>query len=386
MCKKTNMSKRLLLTIATVLAIAMQVMGQAVSTFEVPVFEKIVKVTANSVNIRKLPNVQSAKVGAAENGQVMAVVGETGDWYKVFTSEWTAPYAKEGGNATIEETRVGYIMKKFCHDANIKEFKRDNSEVYVRQSGRYKGVCMFTTYSGTEEDWYGLTFSIGKLIDNVAVLPYRICANEDGDTGRNVEFQKSVAGYVIAFKQGITDGTDAAFDKLTDADIEYIIKNASKMSKKSGNLIFYTDEKKYEMADYSNINYGRGLHQLQTKQCQWLSASSATTNRQNNETVFDQVDQMPSFPGGASGLNSWLSENIHYPAVAKENKVQGRVIVTFVVERDGSISNAKLAKSVDPALDREAVRVVSAMPNWNPGRKNGEPVRVKYTVPITFRL
>ena len=133
MCKKTNMSKRLLLTIATVLVIATQVMGQAVSTFEVPVFEKIVKVTAKSVNIRKLPNVQSAKVGTAENGQVMAVVGETGDWYKVFTSEWTYPYAKEGGNATIEETRCGYIMKKFCHDANIKEFKRDNSEVYVRQ-------------------------------------------------------------------------------------------------------------------------------------------------------------------------------------------------------------------------------------------------------------
>ena len=68
------------------------------------------------------------------------------------------------------------------------------------------------------------------------------------------------------------------------------------------------------------------------------------------------------------------------------NKVQGRVIVTFVVERDGSISNAKVARSVDPALDREAVRGVSAMPNWNPGRKSGEPVRVKYTVPITFRL
>ena len=102
--------------------------------------------------------------------------------------------------------------------------------------------------------------------------------------------------------------------------------------------------------------------------------------------VFDVVEQMPSFPGGPSALMSYLSENIKYPAVAAENGIQGRVICTFVVERDGSISDVKVARSVDPSLDKEAVRVVKSMPNWIPGKQNGGAVRVKYTLPVTFKL
>ena len=95
---------------------------------------------------------------------------------------------------------------------------------------------------------------------------------------------------------------------------------------------------------------------------------------------------MPQFPGGQSALFDYLSSHIKYPVVAEENGVQGRVIVTFVVERDGSITDTKVAKSVDPSLDREAMRVVRTMPNWIPGKQNGSAVRVKFTVPVTFRL
>lgn len=102
--------------------------------------------------------------------------------------------------------------------------------------------------------------------------------------------------------------------------------------------------------------------------------------------VFDVVEQMPAFPGGPSALMSYLSKNIKYPVVAEENGVQGRVIVTFVVEKDGSITDVHIAKSVDPSLDKEAQRVVRSMPNWIPGKQNGSAVRVKYTVPVTFRL
>ncbi len=102
--------------------------------------------------------------------------------------------------------------------------------------------------------------------------------------------------------------------------------------------------------------------------------------------VFDVVEEMPSFPGGTGALMSYLSSNIKYPVVAQENGVQGRVIVSFVVERDGSISDAKVARSVDPSLDREALRVVKSMPKWKPGKQNGQAVRVKYTVPVVFRL
>ncbi len=102
--------------------------------------------------------------------------------------------------------------------------------------------------------------------------------------------------------------------------------------------------------------------------------------------VFEVVEQMPSFPGGAGALMKYLSDNIKYPVVAQENGVQGRVVVSFVVERDGSITDVKVAKSVDPSLDREAMRVVRSMPHWIPGKQNGSAVRVKYNVPVSFRL
>ena len=102
--------------------------------------------------------------------------------------------------------------------------------------------------------------------------------------------------------------------------------------------------------------------------------------------VFDVVEEMPSFPGGNVALMSYLNGNTKYPVVAQENGVQGKVIISFVVERDGSISDVKVARSVDPSLDREAQRVVKSMPRWTPGKQNGQTVRVKYTVPVVFRL
>lgn len=102
--------------------------------------------------------------------------------------------------------------------------------------------------------------------------------------------------------------------------------------------------------------------------------------------VFDVVEQMPSFPGGTAALMQYLSSHIKYPPIAEENGIQGRVICTFVVGKDGSISNVNVVKSVDPSLDKEAVRVVKSMPNWIPGKQNGSAVNVKYTLPVTFRL
>ena len=102
--------------------------------------------------------------------------------------------------------------------------------------------------------------------------------------------------------------------------------------------------------------------------------------------IFTVVEQMPLFPGGDAALMAYLRDNIHYPTVAAENGVQGRVVVGFVVERDGSITDVNVLRSVDPSLDREAMRVVKGMPRWTPGKQNGSAVRVKYQVPVTFRL
>ncbi len=108
--------------------------------------------------------------------------------------------------------------------------------------------------------------------------------------------------------------------------------------------------------------------------------------KEEETKVFDVVEQMPSFPGGQAALMEYLSKNVKYPVVAQENGVQGRVVVSFVVERDGSITDVKVVKSVDPSLDREAIRVISSMPNWIPGKQNGSAVRVKFNVPVSFRL
>ena len=102
--------------------------------------------------------------------------------------------------------------------------------------------------------------------------------------------------------------------------------------------------------------------------------------------AFDVVEEMPQFPGGPSKLFEFLAQNVNYPTEAEKANIQGRVIATFVVEKDGSISNAKVVKSIDPLLDAEALRVINAMPHWTPGKQGGKEVRVKYTVPISFHL
>lgn len=104
------------------------------------------------------------------------------------------------------------------------------------------------------------------------------------------------------------------------------------------------------------------------------------------ETIFQVVEQMPEFPGGMSALMQYLGKNIKYPTIAQENGVQGRVIVQFVVNRDGTIVDPVVVRSVDPYLDKEAIRVIKAMPKWKPGQQRGKAVRVKYTVPVTFKL
>jgi TonB family protein len=115
------------------------------------------------------------------------------------------------------------------------------------------------------------------------------------------------------------------------------------------------------------------------EEIQSLSASSSGQ-------VYDIVEQMPSFPGGQSALFQYLSKNIQYPKLCEEHGIQGRVICSYIVEEDGSITDVQVRKSVHPSLDKEAVRVIQSMPKWNPGKENGLPVRVRYNLPITFSL
>ena len=104
------------------------------------------------------------------------------------------------------------------------------------------------------------------------------------------------------------------------------------------------------------------------------------------QQIFQVVEEMPEFPGGMAECMKFLSKNIKYPTISQENGVQGRVIVQFVVNRDGSIVDPVVVRGVDPYLDKEALRVIQMMPKWKPGKQRGKAVRVKYTVPVMFRL
>jgi protein TonB len=105
------------------------------------------------------------------------------------------------------------------------------------------------------------------------------------------------------------------------------------------------------------------------------------------DVIFKVVESMPEFPGGQQALFKFLSENVKYPVIAQENGIQGRVICQFTVNKDGSIVDIEVVKTGgDPSLDKEAIRVIKSMPKWNPGKQRGKPVRVKYTIPVNFKL
>jgi protein TonB len=115
-------------------------------------------------------------------------------------------------------------------------------------------------------------------------------------------------------------------------------------------------------------------------------AQDSLRNNGSKTEVFQYVEQMPSFPGGNEKLIDYLVKNIHYPEAAVETKIQGRVIVSFIVNELGKVTDAKVLKSVSPELDAEAVRVVSAMPAWITGKQNGRSVKVRMNLPVSFRL
>ena len=117
-----------------------------------------------------------------------------------------------------------------------------------------------------------------------------------------------------------------------------------------------------------------------------VKTTKATKKTSANDKVYEVCEQMPTFPGGDAALMKYLSENVKYPALAIKAQEQGRVVVSFTVERDGAISDVKVARSVTPSLDAEAVRVVKAMPKWTPGKQGGQLVRVRYNVPVSFKL
>ncbi len=134
---------------------------------------------------------------------------------------------------------------------------------------------------------------------------------------------------------------------------------------------------------FDNEDKAKPSNQVEKKA---LQVTLKDTTPKNDDPVFSAVEQVPEFPGGISAFSAYLGKNVRYPADEREKGIQGRVIISFVVEKDGSLTNIQTRRGVAPGIDAEAMRVIKASPNWIPGKQNGKLVRVAYTVPIAFSL
>ena len=148
-------------------------------------------------------------------------------------------------------------------------------------------------------------------------------------------------------------------------------------------VIEVTEEKVETKIDLSSLEDDQSKAQVQTYT---PPPPPKAVVEEATEEIFVVVEQQPEFPNGMAALMKFLGDNIKYPVIAQENGIQGRVITNFVVERDGSISDVQIVRGQDPSLDKEAIRVIKTMPKWKPGQQRGKPVRVRFTLPVVFRL
>lgn len=210
----------------------------------------------------------------------------------------------------------------------------------------------------------------------------KIICERDGLMGSQ-SYSASKAGAEIA--QGIADflkgeGRDEflANFNLTEADIDSVRMFFPGESDLCGNI-----GNNGVMAIYVS---SRAIRQLQKSSEEATAVAYKNDKPAEEGEIFQVVEEQPMFPGGMQEMMKFLQQNIKYPKEAQEQGKQGRVIVQFVVNKDGSISNDSVVRSVDPLLDAEALRVVCSMPNWTPGKQRGKEVRVRFTLPVSFRL
>lgn len=240
------------------------------------------------------------------------------------------------------------------------------------------------------------------ILNDVLIGERKVTISKDGfetiiKSPNVVEGQKSdiiVALQSIRYKSKVTFSCNVHIDSLKVDGIpakldgvNYLTSGTHKISfvidghEITDNIIVPKVSKHFNLIMSGEIN--NGTHNKKISSSSYSKDFKIKDPKVENK-VFESVEEMPSFPGGMSALMKYLADNVKYPVDAQENGLQGRVVVSFVVERDGSITNVQAVRSVYPSLDSEAVRVVEAMPRWKPGKLNGLPVRVKYNVPVTF--
>ena len=300
---------------------------------------------------------------SVDNGQVMTYL-KYGSHHYIVEAEG---YAPKEGTVTIshgEKTMVNIMLESIMATLTVRPV---TSEATVRINGQKKGMG----------NWQG------KLTSGI----YKIDVEKNGykSYSETVELaERDNKTITIPALIPIYGALNIGY-KPIGASISIDGKNVGTTPIVINDILVGKHNISISKEGYAEFKTSVDLAEGQTTQ---LNGSLMTVQTSGEESgkVFDLVNQMPSFPGGDRQMMNYLASHIKYPVEAEENGLQGRVIVTFVVERDGSLTNIKVNKSVAPSLDKEAIRVVKSMPKWIPGKHNGSLVRVKYTLPVTFRV
>lgn len=272
--------------------------------------------------------------------------------------EWVGTVGAYGANMKIDINN-GHAMGLYHYDfqkegVNLSlsgECKEDGTLTLEettpagRNSGRFVGKLVDGSFSGTFYNLMkGTTFPFSLSLETDS--------NPMGVSGEDYsEYQNDV-------------------EMLKNEEIF----ESSESSEKDGKLEYYSESTEEDKPETYKEDINNSNSIKKRNDAEW----------QNR--IWDKVDVPPSFPGGQSALLYWLASHVKYPPDAEENGIQGRVIVGFVIERDGSVSQVQVLRGVAPSLNKEAVRVVESMPKWTPGKQDGQNVRVKFNVPVNFRL
>lgn len=333
-------------------------------------------------------------------------------WYQVGVTSTTY-----GGNPGHANAKMAWIKGDFCKvvdiDMNAKPsqitFPRYNyfdvvSEENVdgplttireglrRKSGLYSNLTFFVTASpdGNSVSVTAPIMSSHFIFIARAVIEVQYDSEQKSAVVLHEDEDEMGEGNISL---RLTTNTEAQKSK---AAVNYILAASDQVFGKLVNILFPenkipTDEVYFMDTEGKCQSFGydpniSSIIPAKSSSMSLQKVADSSMNSKSIEKTFDVVENMPSYPGGKDAMIAFLSSNMRYPDAAKKNGIHGRVIVSFVVDKDGSITETKVVRSVDPALDQEALRLVNSMPKWKPGTAEGKPVRVKYSIPFNFSL
>ena len=307
--------------------------------------------------------------------------------------EYAADHEVLHGGA--DKGKYMYLILQQCTAVNFSSMSNNFNLLFTQ-----KRIKMMTSNEKTKRLWWRLLVIIPVLGALVAASP-KVTAQKqtaaEGYPALGTEIQLFDDNGVPQFQDTVIYSEDGSYLKFETTDaidpISHELRKKITIStfNADGTLKDYV-EMKEEGKNGDAISYSVAPFSISMGEDNKTTVSSNDLKinvifpKEEKDSVYNQPEVMPEFPGGMEAMMKYLSENIKYPEMAKQKNTQGKVLVTFVVEKNGSISDVKVAKGIGDGCDEEAVRVISAMPKWKPGMQNGKKVRVSFAIPISFRL